>query len=171
MLKTDRVKFARQFAIEHHAGQMYGDKPYSYHLDAVHSIVVEFNLGEEYEIAAYLHDILEDTKTVNKGELALIFGQDIAEMVFCVSGFGANRKEKQHDIKTKMPTYPRSINLKMADRLANMRHSKLDKPKLFSLYCKEQIDLADIFSLGNSHLFSALQQVSGLDNVRVCKPY
>lgn len=159
--EKNMVTIARQFAIENHGDQMYGNKPYSFHLDDVHAIVVQFNLGIEYEIAAYLHDILEDTN-VSKLKLIETFGEDIAEMVFCVSGFGANRKEKQLNIKQKMPNYPRSINLKMADRLANMIHSKHDKPKLYDLYCREHVELASIFAMGDTKLFEAIETAAGI---------
>lgn len=159
--EKDMVKVARQFALESHGDQMYGNKPYSFHLDCVHAIVVQFNLGIEYEIAAYLHDVLEDT-SISKITLAEKFGEEIADMVFCVSGFGANRKEKQLNIKEKMLQNHKSINLKMADRLANMIHSKHDKPKLYALYCKEHIDLEAIFALGDTTLFEAIENAAGI---------
>lgn len=155
------VQFAREYAIEHHQQQMYGDKPYVFHLDQVYDITVRFELGLEYQIAAYLHDIIEDTN-ITKNEVENKFGVHISEMVFAVSGFGANRKERQQDIKIKMVAYQPSINLKMADRLANMLHSQINKPKLYDLYCKEHIELEEIFSQGNSLLFSQLEQAAGV---------
>lgn len=158
MLRNSKVEKAREYAIRHHGEQMFGEQPYYYHLDMVYAIVVKFGLGEEYEIAAYLHDLLEDTP-ITKEELALEFGEEIADMVFCVSGFGANRQEKQKDIHTKLQTNIKSINLKMCDRLANLRTSKLNKPKLFQRYCKEHelFELDLVFSQGDSNLFLAIQ--------------
>ncbi len=101
MLRNQNVENAREYAIRHHGEQMFGEQPYYYHLDMVHAIVVKFELGEEYEIAAYLHDLLEDTP-ITKEELSKEFGNEIADMVFCVSGFGANRQEKQKDIHIKL---------------------------------------------------------------------
>jgi (p)ppGpp synthase/HD superfamily hydrolase len=157
-MRKPKVEAARNYAILHHAEQMFGEQPYSYHLDMVHAIVVKYNLGEEYEIAAYLHDLLEDTN-IKKQELTNMYGKDIGEMVFAVSGFGSDRKEKQADIKRKMPLYVRSINLKMCDRLANLLSSKINKPKLYQRYCLEHEDseLQFIFSQGNSALFNAIE--------------
>lgn len=158
MLRNQNVEKAREYAIRHHGEQMFGEQPYYYHLDMVHAIVVKFELGEEYEIAAYLHDLLEDTP-ITKEELSKEFGNEIADMVFCVSGFGSNRQEKQKDIHIKLQTNVKSVNLKMCDRLANLRTSKLNKPKLFQRYCKEHelFELDALFSQGNKNLFLAIQ--------------
>lgn len=158
MLKNSKVQKAREYAIKHHGEQMFGEEPYYYHLDMVHAIVVYFGLPEEYEIAAYLHDLLEDT-SIKKEELALEFGEEIAEMVFCVSGFGENRQEKQKDIHDKLQTNIKSVNLKMCDRLANLRTSKLNKPKLFQRYCKEHelFELDLLFCNGDKNLYLAIQ--------------
>jgi (p)ppGpp synthase/HD superfamily hydrolase len=162
MLRKTNVEKARNYAIQHHGDQMFGEQPYYYHLDMVHAIVIQFGLGEEYEIAAYLHDLLEDTE-LSKEQLSKDFGKDIAEMVFCVSGFGQNRQEKQKNIHDKMLTNIKSVNLKMCDRLANLRTSKINKPKLYQRYCKEhedfQLDL--LFSKGNYELFIEIQIALG----------
>lgn len=56
---------ARKFAIHWHGDQMYGDDPYSYHLDNVDQLVYELYEDSRkldlLRIVAYLHDILEDT--------------------------------------------------------------------------------------------------------------
>lgn len=161
MTDIELLQYARQYAIEHHVNT-YGNKPYSFHLDMVYDLAVKFNLGIEYQIGAYLHDIIEDTP-VTKEMLIPIFGEHIATMVFCVSGFGENRKEKQQNIKEKMQDYPSSINLKMIDRLANMLNSKLEAPKLYKMYCKEHKDLAPIFSQGNSEIFNAIVNLMSSD--------
>lgn len=158
MLRNAKVEKAREYAIHHHGEQMFGEQPYYYHLDMVHAIVVKFGLGEEYEIGAYLHDLLEDT-AITKEELAQKFGEEMADMVFCVSGFGSNRQEKQKDIHNKLQTNIKSVNLKMCDRLANLITSKLNKPKLFQRYCKEHelFELDLLFCNGDKNLFLAIQ--------------
>lgn len=161
MTDIELLQYARKYAIENHVNT-YGDKPYEFHLDAVYDLAVKFNLGIEYQIAAYLHDIIEDTN-VTREMLSPIFGEHITTMVYCVSGFGENRKEKQQNIKDKMQQYPASINLKMIDRLANMLNSKLEAPKLYKMYCKEHIELAPIFSQGNSEIFNAIVDLISCD--------
>ena len=101
----------------------------------------------------------DSLESITKEELSKEFGNEIADMVFCVSGFGPNRQEKQKDIHIKLQTNVKSVNLKMCDRLANLRTSKLNKPKLFQRYCKEHelFELDALFSQGNKNLFLAIQ--------------
>lgn len=162
MRLSEKVRFARNFAIKAHGEQKYGVHPYVYHLDSVHDIIKKANLGEEYEIAAYLHDVLEDTD-ITKKQLENIFGIHIAEMVFAVSGFGNNRNEKHLDMKLKMEKYPASISLKMADRYANMNSSRINRPKLYSTYKKEHVSLYKLFSLGNAFILEKIEDLIAED--------
>lgn len=162
MLKNRNVERARNYAIKFHGDQKFGNYPYVFHLDMVHEIAVKFNLGELYEIAAYLHDLIEDT-AVTKQDLKNNFGQEAAEIVFCVSGFGENRKEKQKDIYEKLQYNIQAINLKMCDRLANLIASKINKPKLFETYVKEydSLNLDYIFAQGDKNLYLAIKIALG----------
>ena len=73
------VERAKQFALEKHAGQMYGDKPYSYHLQGVVDNIAEYIESsnrvtkKEAICVAWLHDILEDTNTTEE-EICSNFG-------------------------------------------------------------------------------------------------
>ncbi|PSV00471.1 hypothetical protein [Photobacterium kishitanii] len=56
----------RQYAIEMHGDQMYGDQPYVSHLDRVRQLIVEFASQDEcdqqsLEMLAIGHDLIEDT--------------------------------------------------------------------------------------------------------------
>jgi len=56
------VERARRFALKAHAGQMYGDKPYSVHFDGVEEVLIEYNhISSVLRAAALLHDVIEDT--------------------------------------------------------------------------------------------------------------
>lgn len=127
---------SRQFAIAAHGDQKYGSDPYSVHLDAVHATLKEVGYGEDYLVAAYLHDVLEDTDTTTD-QLELAFGSTVTRMVWSVTGEGKNRKERNENVYEKLREYPQAIALKCADRLANMRASLRDNPKLFSMYASE----------------------------------
>ena len=54
----EAVTHARSFAIAAHGDQMYGDHPYSVHLDTVAELLAPF--GEEAQIVGYLHDKAAD---------------------------------------------------------------------------------------------------------------
>ncbi len=53
------INKAKLFALEKHAGQMYGNKPYEYHLQGVVDNLT--SRDEEVIAIAWLHDIMEDT--------------------------------------------------------------------------------------------------------------
>lgn len=135
------------FAVERHGSQMYGTKPYRYHLDKVDDIVVatlkepkfRWHDHDVIRAAGYLHDIIEDTKTTWQ-ELADRFGPRVASLVQIVTDEpGENRKER------KLRTYPKikaggdaPILIKLGDRIANVEYSLDVKDSRFNMYFKEQ---------------------------------
>ena len=52
----------REFAIDAHGDQMYGDFPYSLHLDAVAKLAYQTGYGPYTVAGGYTHDVDEDTK-------------------------------------------------------------------------------------------------------------
>lgn len=144
---------ARDFAKIKHGEQKYGEHDYVYHLDNVYKIAQEFNLEFKYLIAAYLHDVLEDTITT-KEELKEKFGIWISEVVWAVSGFGDGRKARKADMLAKIEVFQDAILLKMIDRLANMREaSKNGEAKLLQMYVDEIKDYDHLFSKGNKDIY------------------
>lgn len=116
---------AYRAAVRWHGDQMYGDKPYEFHLQAVRDTLVEFGVIQDYMLAcAWLHDTLEDTDYPVR-EMAKGFGPEITQIVFCVSGFGRNRAERAQDLYYKLDMFETRdpYILKAADRISNMRQS------------------------------------------------
>ena len=134
------VTEARKFAILAHGDQMYGEQPYSFHLDSVASIARRHS--KEAEIIAYLHDILEDTDVKIK-EIQDNFNDFFAQAVSLITDEpGRNRNER------KLKTYDKLTNVtgdleialvvKAADRLANVKACIADNnTHLLSMYTKE----------------------------------
>ena len=106
---------ARQYAIVAHGDQRYGEHPYVYHLDAVFKIAKEYKLNDTIKIAAYLHDVLEDT-AVNYEDLERTFDTQIARLVEAVTNEGTKedtyKKIKAHSTD--------AVVLKLCDRIANL---------------------------------------------------
>lgn len=132
---------ALQFAIERHQGQMYGTKPYVLgHLCPVAILVVSSGFPD-LEDAAYLHDVVEDTKTTIK-EVEDEFGPETADLVWAVtSEQGQNRKERN------AATYPKiaqagteAIALKLCDRIVNVEECLATQDAKLSMYRKEYPD-------------------------------
>jgi len=136
-----RVLSARTFAEKAHGAQMYGDKPYVFHLDQVASLLEPY--GDDAQIVGYLHDTVEDT-SVSVEDVAQSFGQLVADCVELVSDApGPDRKSR------KAKTYARlakvrgkkelALVVKAADRLANVRMCiKENNRQLLAVYQQEQ---------------------------------
>jgi len=117
---------AQSFATRKHVldeGQLYGEiLPYTHHLAAVAAVLKRFGFDdEEIQVAAWLHDIVEDTPV----KLRIIeehYGEGVALLVGAVTSEpGENRKVRN------ALTYPkireagiRAVALKLADRIANV---------------------------------------------------
>jgi (p)ppGpp synthase/HD superfamily hydrolase len=127
---------ARDFAIQLHGGQLYGlDEPYSVHLDAVHSILVEAGFTGPILDAAYLHDVLEDTDCT-LDELVNHFEGEVANLVWSVTGTGRNRAERNSSIASRLTIYTKGKDLKVADRIANLEAAiakgNIEKLKMYT---------------------------------------
>lgn len=140
----------REFAIQKHGDQKYGTSPYSYHLDAVAGLAVQYFTHLDEFMApvhprldhvlsvAFLHDILEDTD-VEIGELRDSYGFAIADDVYCLTDEdGANRKERKLRTWHKIRSSPVALYIKLCDRLANTKESlSQEKHSLLGMYQKE----------------------------------
>lgn len=126
------IAFAQLFATVKHVRdntQMYGHLiPYTHHLAAVEQVLIRFGFEEDRNLraAAWLHDIVEDTRglpgEVRSRDIKEMFGDDVAKLVEAVTSEpGPNRKTRN------ALTYPkirkagvRAVSLKLADRIANV---------------------------------------------------
>ncbi|MDY2575279.1 MAG: bifunctional (p)ppGpp synthetase/guanosine-3',5'-bis(diphosphate) 3'-pyrophosphohydrolase [Bacilli bacterium] len=128
---VELIHNAYLFAEEKHAGQFRksGD-PYIVHLIEVAYILANLQAGPSTIAAGFLHDTIEDCD-VTKEEITSKFGEDIAEIVFCLTKIKALSHNRRHDkdfvaeghrkIFLGMAKDVRVIIIKLADRLHNMR--------------------------------------------------
>lgn len=132
---------ARTFALERHGDQRYGDQPYSVHLDAVARLAAPY--GEQAEVIAYLHDVVEDTETP-LSEIEAHFGAFVAACVAILTDeAGTDRPTRKARTYAKMAlvTGPETLALvvKAADRLANVKACVAGQQQaLFEKYRREQ---------------------------------
>lgn len=150
------LKGLRQFAIERHAGQLYGQHDYVHHLDAVYAAARRHGLGEPYERAAYGHDLLEDTATTLQ-EVKTEFGELEGDLVYSVSGLGATRAARRAGTLRRLAAFPMGIDLKGVDRIANLSAS-LDgmNLRLVKMYLDEKDDFAPVFAQASASVQSEL---------------
>ena len=130
-------KGARSFAESAHGDQKYGDVPYVRHLLAVRSVLDDFGIAGDLGVAAWLHDVLEDTKTTSD-TLELVFGSTVTKLVWSVTGVGKNRKERNECAYDRMERHcPRAVILKLADRIANVEACAKTRDHRLEMYRKE----------------------------------
>lgn len=128
---------ARNFAIEHHGEQRYGDQPYAYHLDAVAALLEPYS--DVAQVIGYLHDVVEDT-AVTLEQVAELFGQLVAGAVGILTDqSGDDRKQRKQKTYALMAEVTGELEIallvKTADRLANVQacvdHDRPDKLRMY----------------------------------------
>ena len=137
---NEKILRAREYAAIVHDGQIYGNHPYTKHLEDTYKVFLEFIIEPVYgrdsrpaqkgvidkyqdiACAIWLHDAIEDTSTT-RDEIEEHFGTDVADMVDSVSGVGSNRMERLDSIARKLEDKPDAIIIKLCDRIANTRYS------------------------------------------------
>jgi len=135
-----------KYAIEAHykAGNKYGEDDYDYHLNMVYIVAKHYfkimNISPNKRIilgkAIWCHDLETDT-TVTREELQKVIGEEAEDLVWSVSGFGYNRKERNKDEINKTKKNRDSVFVKLCDRIANVKNSKHSNVNLFKMYKKE----------------------------------
>lgn len=130
-----RIVAAYQLAKEAHKGQKRkSGEPYIIHPIAVARIVAEeFELGANPIMAAFLHDVVEDTP-YTLDDIRERFGDDVAFLV----GVVTKQKKAEYDQSQQIDNYRqilasvrfdvRAILIKLADRLHNMRTLESMRP-------------------------------------------
>lgn len=123
-----RIREAFELAREAHAGQTRkSGEPYIFHPIAVATIVAkELKLGANPVIAAFLHDVVEDTSyTID--DIRKRFGDDVAFLVNVVT----KKSTGHYEVSKQVDNYKQMLNsihydirallVKLSDRLHNMR--------------------------------------------------
>ena len=159
----ERIHAAFELAKTAHAGQKRkSGEPYIFHPIAVANIVAEeLMLGANPVIAAFLHDVVEDTDyTID--DIQKRFGDDVAFLVRVVT-----KQEKEHyEMSRQMDNYKqmldsihydiRALLVKLADRLHNMR-------TLSSMRPDKQMKIAG----ETDYFYAPLANRLGLYNIKV----
>ena len=153
---------AREFAIERHGVQRYGELAYVAHLAAVREVLAEAGIGGHFLVAAWLHDVIEDTPTT-RDEVAQRFGEPVAALVWAVTGVGADRAQRNLAAYAKMRAHPEAATLKLADRIANVEASVQGSPEMLARYRAEwPAFAAALEGLGPAPLWQRLRAALGL---------
>jgi len=155
---------AMAFAIRAHRGQIYGDQPFWSHPKAAAEVARRFGLEETLQVAAWLHDVVEDTD-IPLGQIEAEFGSEVAALVDAVTEpSGLTRRERHPAAWAKLRAAgPDAVAVKLSDRIANVE-SCLATPKgrkgLFRMYAKEYLAFREALGgLGPEEMWDWLDQL------------
>lgn len=116
---------AKKFAIEAHEGQVRKsepEKPMIIHPINAANILRKYNMDSNVIAAAYLHDVVEDTKYTIE-DIEKIFGSDIASLVTGATEIDKSlswEERKEHTIKTIKTKDLRHKAIVCADKISNL---------------------------------------------------
>jgi (p)ppGpp synthase/HD superfamily hydrolase len=164
-----RLAKAIEWAHKKHYGQLYGDHPYTYHLNHVASCSLDWaeRIGlTSHErhiglVASWLHDIVEDTDATVE-EVRGHFGDETADVVDRVTnpdfldGRKLVRREKHAIAYPRIAENPIAIFVKLCDRIANVTHSRESGSGLIKMYIKEHKSFRDILKPASPDSFEPM---------------
>lgn len=114
------LELSEHLATKFHAGQMYGEWPYTTHIAHVRgSVGSHFPGDERLKIIANLHDILEDT-SMTEPVLRALFDDDIVDAVVALTKL---ENESRSDYLFRVKSNPLALKVKLCDSLSNLHHS------------------------------------------------
>ncbi len=134
---SERINAALDFATKKHEGQFrIGGEPYIVHPVAVAEMVASWGYGEDYQIAALFHDLLEDTDATEE-ELCALGGDDVLDAVKRLT------KQKGYQMEqyiSAVKEHPIAFAVKAADRLHNLRCATVASEDFKRRYILESLD-------------------------------
>lgn len=151
---------ARLFATHHHAfinhRRRYTGEPYIVHPAAVVELVRSVPHTEAMIAAAWLHDVVEDTRATHN-DVLVAFGSEVADLVreltnisTPVDGNRAARKAKDRAHMSQASAAAQTI--KLADRLDNLRSIRQHDPRFYATYKAETRELLTVLGRGDRWL-------------------
>ncbi|MFZ2992433.1 MAG: HD domain-containing protein [Microgenomates group bacterium] len=130
---------AKYFAKNKHGKQMYGNKPYFYHLEQVSNLVSELGYDEYYQIIAILHDVVEDTET-GWAEISHYFGNFVGDNVHALTHY---ETETYDEYISRVSRHSVAKVIKICDIICNLKESILgNKTQLIKKYQKALVDIS-----------------------------
>ncbi len=166
-MSSDLVVKACQFARAAHKGQerKYTGEPYFNHVYEVAMLVESVPHTQEMIAAAYLHDVVEDTK-FTLHDIFDRFGGEVHDLVLWLTdvstpaaGNRAQRKALDRNHIAQAPAEAQTI--KLADLISNTETIVQYDPDFAKVYLKEKQQLLDVLTRGDATLLQrARDQVS-----------
>ena len=137
MSDSDKIMRALEFASQKHKGQKrIGGIDYITHPIAVCQMVKEKGYGEDYQLTALFHDLLEDTDAT-ESEILSLSNQNVLTAVKLLT------KQKGYDMKSYVESIkknPIAFVVKSADRLHNLNSALVTSKEFKRKYILETVD-------------------------------
>lgn len=137
MSDSERINQALKFASQKHKGQKrIGGKDYITHPIAVWEMIKEKGYGEDYQITALFHDLLEDTNATEE-EILFYGNQNVLTAVKLLT------KEKNYNVKSYIEgikNNPIAFAVKSADRLHNLKCALVTSEEFKRKYVLDTVD-------------------------------
>ena len=151
------LKEALQFATDAHSGQVrkYTGLPYVTHVQEVASIVAEHGGSEAMQIAALLHDTVEDTPTTFE-DIRSKFGDDVTHFVWFLTDVSrpedGNRATRKAMDRAHVSRGPKEVQvIKLADMISNGKDILTHDRSFAKVYIPELRALLDSLDLVKDH--------------------
>lgn len=147
--QVDAIRRAYHFADQAHEGQTRrSGERYITHPLAVAHVLAMMHMDYECIMAGLLHDVIEDT-TLSRDDLALEFGEEVAELVEGVTklakaAFETTKHAQAENLRKMLLAMSRDIRViivKLADRLHNMRTLGHLRPEKRRRIAHETLDI------------------------------
>lgn len=128
-----------RWAIAAHGDQLYGEHPYSYHLNAVAAVAKRFGfISDLIDQACALHDVGEDTDYRQADLLEAGINPRVVSIAAAVwDEPGATRKERKAKTYPKIRAIREALVVKLCDRIANVEQCLLEGNAKLAMYREE----------------------------------
>ena len=137
MFESERVQRALDFATQKHNGQKrIGGEDYITHPIAVYEMVKEQGYGEDFQITALFHDLLEDTNTTEEEILAYGNQNVLTAVKLLTKEKGYDMQKYIGDIKGNQIAFV----VKSADRLHNLQSALVANVEFKRKYILETVE-------------------------------
>jgi (p)ppGpp synthase/HD superfamily hydrolase len=166
----DKVEKARIFATAAHAAvdqrRKYTNAPYIVHPAEVASIVKSVGGTPDMIAAAWLHDVVEDTKVTNE-IITQEFGSIIAGLVGWLTDiskpeYGNREFRKRMDREYIFNAPAEAQTVKLADLISNTKSIMKYDPNFAVIYLKEKRLLLEVLTKGDAILMAEAKRYIGV---------
>jgi len=158
MKTVDIIYEARLFAIAAHSAldqrRKYTNDEYWTHCQNVAEIVEGIGGTDEMIAAAWLHDVVEDTK-ISIGLIGFFFGNEVEYYVKALTDTEqGNRAERKRLARERLANASAEVQtIKLADLIDNTKSIAEHDPEFAKVYMREKRDLVDVLTKGNKVLW------------------